>query len=187
MLSLPGIPGDVNESNKIDFPASYSNTVLLVGAMRKLSTIKVNDWSTAQRLLKICRQFDFALVGSSIASQLGPFVKEAPMRIFAIASQYDNVALARIALASAPIVWSARAKEFYLDNTFKLSELGDCSVPYLLALTECVYGCGLMSERGEVTHNARRRPSSIGETQSESMTLIWKSEVANFLPKVGLF
>lgn len=107
------------------------------------------------------------------------------MRIFAIASQYDNVALARTALAS-PIVWSAGDKKFYLDNTFKLSELGDCSVPYLLALTECVYGCGLMSERGETPHNRRRRFSSMGETQSESMALRWEFEVADFLPKVGL-
>lgn len=187
MLSLPGIPGDANESNKIDFPASYSDTVLLVGAMRKSSTIKVKDWTTAQRLLKICRQYDFAFVGSSIASQLGPFVKEAPMRIFAIASQYDNVALARIALGSSPIVWKERNKQFYVDNTFKLSELGDCSVPYLLALTECLYGCGLMSERGETKSVIRNRPVSLGEAQSASMALRWESEVANFLPKVGLF
>jgi hypothetical protein len=93
------------------------------------------------------------------------------MRIFAIASQYDNVPLARMALASAPIVWSARDKNFYLDDTFKLSELGDCSVPYLLALTECVYGCGLMSQRGK--------------TPTAPATVIWEFEAAHFLPKVG--
>jgi hypothetical protein len=76
-----------------------------------------------------------------------------------------------MALASAPIVWSARDKNFYLDDTFKLSELGDCSVPYLLALTECVYGCGLMSQRGK--------------TPTAPATVMWDFEVAHFLPKVS--
>lgn len=179
MLSLSEIPSDVNETNKIDFPASYSDTVLLVGAMRKLSTIKITDWSTAKRLLKICRRFDFALVGSSIASQLGPLADQAPMRIFAIASQHDNVALARIALAAAPIGWYTQ--DNYVGNKFKLSELGDCTVPYLLALTECVYACGLMSERGNL-----RRKTPLG-FMTDSMSDNWDSKVANFLPKVGSF
>lgn len=99
-------------SNKIDFPASHGDTELLLSAMRQLQTIKVDDWPTAQRLLKVCRQFDFALVGDIIASQLGQLVDQAPLQIFAIASQYDNLALAKMALGySYNQIW-ARASTF---------------------------------------------------------------------------
>lgn len=125
-------------SNKIDFPASHEDTELLLGAMRQSKVIEVKDWTTAQRLLKICRQFDLNLVGCGIASQLGPMVEKAPLQIFAIASQFNNLPLARMALAKYAGIYGIAA---HMDVMFSLRDLGDCTVPYLLAMARCLYIC----------------------------------------------
>jgi hypothetical protein len=158
---LSDTPKLETSSNKIDFPASHDDTELLLGGMRQSYMIKVKDWTTAQRLLKICRQFDFALVGGSIASQLTPFVSEAPLRIFSIASQYNNIALARAALASYDRIWFNNGS-YPVD--FSLATMGECSVPYLLGLADCIYHC--------------QRSSNVITQEA------WKSKVSSFMPKV---
>lgn len=147
-------------SKKIEFPASQEDTEFLLAAMRQPNTTKAKSWPTAERLLKICRQFDFALVGSSIASQLDPLAG-CPLRMFSVASQYNNIALARTALASWDRVWSNNP-HFSADLSLALS--GGCSVPYLLGLLECIDLCP--RKDNVITQEA------------------WKSKVSAFMPKV---
>lgn len=110
-------------SSKIESPALHSDNEILVEAMRRWAGIQVRDWNTAERLLRICGHFDINFVGSSIASQLGPLVDAAPLKIFAIASQYNDLALARMALASShKQLWQSEAGARI---HFNLQDLGD--------------------------------------------------------------
>lgn len=162
---LTDMPKLETPSNKIDFPVPFEDTELLLGAMRKSSTIKLGikagDWFAAQRLLTICRQFDFAFVGGIIASQLTPMVSLAPLEIFSIASQYNNIALARAALASYYNVWINNPRDPF---NISLPVLGECSVPYLLGFIDCIFFC-------------RREGNLITEEA-------WKSKASSFMPKV---
>jgi hypothetical protein len=99
MLSLPRTLED--SPPKIDFPATLAETEILVRIMHQgnfRSVRALEPWSTIEKLLELCRRFDFAVIRQCVSSQLAPYVTMEPLKVFAIASQYDNIALARLAL-----------------------------------------------------------------------------------------
>jgi hypothetical protein len=136
MLSLPrtleGSPP------KIDFPATLAETEILVRIMRQgnfRSVRALEPWSTIEKMLDLCRQFDFAVIRQCISSQLAPYATMEPLKVFAIASQYDNIALARLALSK------YRQPAGGAKSAFPLSELKQCTKTYLIALVRTVYTC----------------------------------------------
>lgn len=136
MLSLPrtleGTPP------KIDFPATLAETEIIVRIMRQgnfRSVRALEPWSTIEKVLELCRQFDFAVIRQCLSSQLAPYATMEPLKVFAIASQYDNIALARLALME------HRLPAGGAEEAFPLMKLKECSKPYIIALVRTTYSC----------------------------------------------
>lgn len=91
-------------------------------------------WLTIEKLLELCRQFDFAVIRQCV-SQLRPYTTLEPLKVFAIASQYDNIALARLASSE------YREPQSGPQAGFPFADLKECSKPYLIALIRAVYTC----------------------------------------------
>lgn len=163
MIDTPTLGGD---KARIDLDITKAQADKLVGVMAGSETLDFESLNEAIPFLQFCRQFNMGILATAALGRLFRFAPGDSMRLFSIASQWDDITLARAALLE---YYQLTKKQ--LVEGFSHQDLGDCTTPYLLGLITVLNNCGRYAEYGD--H---------GQACSIKVD-VWQGCVRSFAPK----
>jgi hypothetical protein len=163
MTDTPKLGGD---KERIELDITKAQADKLVGVMAGSETLEFVTLDEVTHFLKLCRQFSMTILATAALGRLFKFAPGNPMRLFSIASQWDDITLAKAALLEYD-----KLSRKQLTEGFPHKDLGDCTTPYLLGLIDVLNRCMRHAE-----------PHDFGRPESINVD-VWKRSVRSFAPK----